>query len=548
MIPSKPILKINKWGLSHHGLITNGVLALSNGSTMAYPNPITPNCLLVKYDSTPAVQLSVDDTVKGRNYKDYALVSGGTLAGVNVDGQMLYKDPLKQVWLIKITKLSVSGTVFTLKADFSRFGYIPLKPKPLQTGSVTFSVETNMLFTGIGNSFSVENIHPNNDKCICMFKLGNSYCFIELKLSGVIRPDTLVGLVVTSTMKKTYPETVAWTAVEGAVLSTMPASLNRGLAVATGFGVPKPTASGQTTGKTTITATPSFDPPAQYDTRSEYVLNKIHTAFYSSDGALKFVSLRVTSIDSEVTELAAGCYVGDSYSQIVDSWHSAMGSGWLWSEDGDVQRVNSEAVFGFIQDKTKETTISLLVDGAVRSTLRSSNSTLGISRVDKYIIGISPLYRPNTTPDGTSVGSNLSSTIILNTSGTIDKESFDSVIDADSKTYQGQIHARIKTAYAGYQSSGGIPDANTGLILKGTDYQMEVVNLNNNMTSIRYGFELTDDRTGSGLPDIAVYQAATPDNSDTAVVYMDRRAPKKNAYNPATGEIIRGSTDLVNFI
>lgn len=118
-------------GQPYHGLWKAGYITQPNGSTKACPAPVNDGVTLLRVPGLPAVSRGTDeaaaDTAAGREWRTYALISGGCYGGsgpvIGNDGAayIWYIDPAKVRWLMRLERGNTAGQFFLKLRRFGHF-------------------------------------------------------------------------------------------------------------------------------------------------------------------------------------------------------------------------------------------------------------------------------------------------------------------------------------------------------------------------------------------------------------------------------------------
>lgn len=117
--PSYP----RRLGVPYHGLLTGGVLTLSNGRTITWPTAgVTPaaspsgDCYILRVPGVPPVEMPpaelAAEAAAGREWRNYALLTGRgrNYGGINVGTRAwLYAAPDGTVWRIECAQLDTAA-------------------------------------------------------------------------------------------------------------------------------------------------------------------------------------------------------------------------------------------------------------------------------------------------------------------------------------------------------------------------------------------------------------------------------------------------------
>lgn len=181
-------------GQPYHGLWKAGYITLPNGSTKACPAPVNDGVTLLRVPGLPAVSRGTDeaaaDTAAGREWRTYALISGGCYGGSGpVIGNdeaayIWYIDPAKVRWLMRLERGNTAGQ-FLLK--LKRFGHFDGTTSGWSTAiQITLSPELwyqiyggNRLMTVAQNTSGSEFVlgvrnFPNGEYAIALAKINVS--------------------------------------------------------------------------------------------------------------------------------------------------------------------------------------------------------------------------------------------------------------------------------------------------------------------------------------------------------------------------------------
>lgn len=176
-------MKINVWGNAFHGLCTNGMLALANGDQMAYPQPESGSCSVIKFDGQPEVVLPVDLqnelTSRGMEFRNYALMSGNQIAGVGMPYSFIHRDDTGKRWGVDISDLSIQNNELSGNLALTHFGhFVETSPAPVlesQLISVQLSDcgQSSPVLTGNNESDILTSLrlvfasaHPSGNECV----------------------------------------------------------------------------------------------------------------------------------------------------------------------------------------------------------------------------------------------------------------------------------------------------------------------------------------------------------------------------------------------
>lgn len=121
--------EIKYWGIPHHGLCTNGVLALPNGASMDYTQPVGGSTWIVKnprHASLPENPrpLAQYDAAQGFSWLTYLILAGSNrqLAGQNIGVfNTIWVDDNDRAWVVGLTIFSGDYRVI-LRRRFGLFG------------------------------------------------------------------------------------------------------------------------------------------------------------------------------------------------------------------------------------------------------------------------------------------------------------------------------------------------------------------------------------------------------------------------------------------
>lgn len=119
---------IPPWGCPWHGLITDGQLALPNGTSipMRQPQGVYANEFgitnLIDL-SAPAVETTFSDLQKGKQWLNKSILSAGQIHGKDIGGgSWVYQAPDLSLWLVSTSMHGVTNTGSTVDVTLSRFG------------------------------------------------------------------------------------------------------------------------------------------------------------------------------------------------------------------------------------------------------------------------------------------------------------------------------------------------------------------------------------------------------------------------------------------
>ena len=194
--------EIHSVAMPYHGLWKGGVITLPNATTKACAAPSTGSCVLLRVPDIPAVdrteaELEADD-LAGLEYRDYGLISGGRIGGINLSegsgfARILFIDSAKVRWLVRITRDFVAVNKYLL--TLQRFGHID------GTAAAVSSPLEVMLYVDILRSIS----SPGDPYTIAQntsgteFILGAGSWMIKMTLAGTVDLDVAgFGLTITS--------------------------------------------------------------------------------------------------------------------------------------------------------------------------------------------------------------------------------------------------------------------------------------------------------------------------------------------------------------
>lgn len=129
--------RVSTWGLSRHGLVRNGILTLANGDPMPWvqPMPVTPpgewtsgDVLYIKRPGWTGPELSQEqinaDAAAGREFRSYALISGGTrwLGNEWLEGAWIWFDADGNAWRVWVSGISGTAAACEMTFKLRRFG------------------------------------------------------------------------------------------------------------------------------------------------------------------------------------------------------------------------------------------------------------------------------------------------------------------------------------------------------------------------------------------------------------------------------------------
>lgn len=127
------------WGCPWHGLVSNGQLPLPNGQTMPWPQPGSGqpwergSTALVRHPDAAPITRTPDeaaaDAADGRQWRNQAMISGGTIYGRSLSGGWLYIDPAGDVWWATTTLSADHVSGGTCDVRLRRFGVIGGAPE-----------------------------------------------------------------------------------------------------------------------------------------------------------------------------------------------------------------------------------------------------------------------------------------------------------------------------------------------------------------------------------------------------------------------------------
>lgn len=118
-----------------HGLCTNGVLALPNGTTKTYPQPASGDAHVLRVPGVPEVTRTPEeaaaDSAAGRTWLNYAILSGSACQLYSKAlgaGRWIYADEAGDRWLVTTTLhgATVAGleSAGTITVTLARFGVV----------------------------------------------------------------------------------------------------------------------------------------------------------------------------------------------------------------------------------------------------------------------------------------------------------------------------------------------------------------------------------------------------------------------------------------
>ncbi|MCU7845285.1 MAG: hypothetical protein KZQ93_15760 [Candidatus Thiodiazotropha sp. (ex Monitilora ramsayi)] len=191
--------RIKYWGITKHGLCTNGQLALPNGSNIAYTQPVGGHTWIVKNPRRAALPanprpLAQYDAAQGYSWLTFLILAGENrqLAEQNIGAfNTIWVDDSDRAWLVGLSEIA-GGFRLTLKSRFGLFGEDAL------SGLSDVVLYEGNLGEDITEHLNTSDFCPNWDgtSIMCNFRnaiiqasdvaLPNLMRVVELQLSGAV--------------------------------------------------------------------------------------------------------------------------------------------------------------------------------------------------------------------------------------------------------------------------------------------------------------------------------------------------------------------------
>lgn len=192
------------WGWPWHGQCIGGSISLPNGGTKAMTQPGDGATWLYDLglpEITRTVAQQAEDTANGYEWRNYALISGGTVNGVSLGANaFIHVDEGGKAWLITpvftFPEYSLQRVRITLSiVRFGMFGEGEKTPvSKVIDGQCTYITYTSFGYTYSDTDAKVEDVWTNGARCLISVAkltgggpdpyLRDIYSLLEMSISG----------------------------------------------------------------------------------------------------------------------------------------------------------------------------------------------------------------------------------------------------------------------------------------------------------------------------------------------------------------------------